>query len=55
MIHFVPSMLQLFLDDPRARDCVSLRRVFCGGEVLTRALHDLYGPAEAANDVSFWD
>jgi amino acid adenylation domain-containing protein len=67
MIHFVPSMLQLFLDDPRAGACGSLRRVFSGGEALTRALHDrvferlparlhnLYGPAEAANDVTFWD
>jgi amino acid adenylation domain-containing protein len=67
MIHFVPSMLQLFLDDPRAGDCVTLRRVFVGGEVLPRALqdrfyarlgaqlHDLYGPTEAANDVTFWD
>jgi amino acid adenylation domain-containing protein len=67
MIHFVPSMLQLFLDDPRAGECVTLRRVFSGGEALTKALHDrvferlparlhnLYGPAEAANDVTFWD
>jgi hypothetical protein len=43
-----------------------LRRVLSGGEALTRTLHDrvferldaelhnLYGPAEAANDVSYW-
>jgi amino acid adenylation domain-containing protein len=67
IIHFVPSMLRLFLDDPRASACTSLRSVFSGGEVLPRALHDrffgllpsrlhnLYGPAEAANDVTFWD
>jgi amino acid adenylation domain-containing protein len=66
-IHFVPSMLQLFLEDPRAAECVSLRHVLCGGEAMPKSLHDrffgrlsaalhnLYGPAEAANDVSFWD
>ena len=65
-IHFVPSMLQLFLEDPRAGDCVSLRRVICSGEALPRALqdrffarldaelHNLYGPTEAAVDVSAW-
>jgi amino acid adenylation domain-containing protein len=65
-IHFVPSMLRLFLDDPRAGDCVSVRRVISSGEVLSRALHDLfferlgaelhnlYGPTECANDVSYW-
>jgi non-ribosomal peptide synthetase component F len=30
-IHFVPSMLQLFLEDPRASDCTSLTRVVCSG------------------------
>jgi amino acid adenylation domain-containing protein len=65
-IHFVPSMLQLFLEDPRAGACVSLRRVICSGEALPKALqdrffarlgaelHNLYGPTEAAVDVSAW-
>jgi amino acid adenylation domain-containing protein len=65
-IHFVPSMLQLFLEDPRARDCVGLRRVICSGEALPRSLqdrffgqldaelHNLYGPTEAAVDVTAW-
>ena len=65
-IHFVPSMLQLFLEDPLAGRCVSLRRVICSGEALPRALqdrfferlgaelHNLYGPTEAAVDVSAW-
>ncbi len=65
-IHFVPSMLQLFLEDPQAGDCVSLRRVICSGEALPKALqdrffarldtelHNLYGPTEAAVDVSAW-
>jgi amino acid adenylation domain-containing protein len=65
-IHFVPSMLQLFLEDPRAGDCTSLRRVICSGEALPKALqdrffgqldaelHNLYGPTEAAVDVTAW-
>src|SRR5208283_2471274 len=27
--HFVPSMLQLFLQEPAVRDCEALRRVIC--------------------------
>ncbi|MFO0758294.1 MAG: non-ribosomal peptide synthase/polyketide synthase [Byssovorax sp.] len=66
-LHFVPSMLRVFLDEPAARDCRSLRLVFSGGEALTpdlcdrffdviegAALHNLYGPAEAAIDVTTW-
>ena len=65
-VHFVPSMLQAFLDDPAAAECVSLQRVICSGEALPRALqdrffsvlgaelHNLYGPTEAAVDVTAW-
>ncbi len=65
-IHFVPSMLALFLDEPSIETCSSLRRVICSGEALTpdlvqRAhdrlaaeLHNLYGPTEAAVDVTWW-
>jgi amino acid adenylation domain-containing protein len=66
-IHFVPSMLRLFLDHPAAASCTSLRRVVCSGEALTRdlqdrffavlpdaELHNLYGPTEAAVDVTAW-
>ena len=65
-IHFVPSMLQLFLEDPRAGRCTSLTRVICSGEALPKALqdrffarldaqlHNLYGPTEAAVDVTAW-
>jgi amino acid adenylation domain-containing protein len=57
-IHFVPSMLQLFLEDPASAGCVSLRRVFAAGEALPRVLQDrffarldaelynVYGPTE---------
>ncbi|MEV0177421.1 amino acid adenylation domain-containing protein, partial [Streptomyces sp. NPDC050803] len=65
-VHFVPSMLQAFLQEPTAMRCTSLRRVVCSGEALPRdlqqqfhqllpaALHNLYGPTEAAVDVTAW-
>ncbi|MGI9309603.1 MAG: amino acid adenylation domain-containing protein, partial [Gammaproteobacteria bacterium] len=65
-LHFVPSMLQAFLQDPLAGSCVSLERVICSGEALPRdlqarchdllraELHNLYGPTEAAIDVTYW-
>jgi len=65
-IHFVPSMLRLFLEHPEADSCRSLQRVICSGEALTADLRDrfysrldtgffnLYGPTEAAVDVTYW-
>ncbi|HEY0462313.1 MAG TPA: amino acid adenylation domain-containing protein [Pyrinomonadaceae bacterium] len=65
-MHFVPSMLQLFLHENLA-GCDSLNRIICSGEALTveqcrrlQALpsvsaHNLYGPTEAAVDVTYWD
>jgi len=66
-LHFVPSMLQLLLDEPDLRQsCITLRRVICSGEALSydlqnrffkhldAELHNLYGPTEAAVDVTFW-
>ncbi|WP_332875819.1 non-ribosomal peptide synthetase [Massilia sp. S19_KUP03_FR1] len=65
-IHFVPSMLALFLLEPATPACTSLRRVICSGEALAPALqtqfqqrlgcelHNLYGPTEAAVDVTHW-
>lgn len=64
--HFVPSMLAIFLAEPRAERCVSLRHVICSGEalpfnlqeqffrLLPAQLHNLYGPTEAAVDVTHW-
>ncbi|MFI7101823.1 non-ribosomal peptide synthase/polyketide synthase [Streptomyces sp. NPDC050161] len=64
VLHFVPSMLDLFVREGLARSCDSLRLVLCSGEELTPALRDgllaqldvdlrnLYGPTEAAIDVS---
>ena len=66
-LHFVPSMLQVFLEEPAAKDCRSLTRVICSGEALPlklqqryferlqAPLHNLYGPTEAAIDVTAWD
>jgi amino acid adenylation domain-containing protein len=68
-VHFVPSMLQVFLDQPGLDACAGLRRVFLSGEAVSRELasrfhaslgrfgvelHNLYGPAEAAVEVSWW-
>ncbi|WP_296265941.1 non-ribosomal peptide synthetase [Pseudomonas sp. UBA6562] len=66
-LHFVPSMLQMFLLDETVGTCQSLRRIVCSGEalpidaqeqVLARlpqaALYNLYGPTEAAIDVTHW-
>ena len=61
-------MLQVFLEDPDAPACRSLRRVFASGEALPYdlveqfhdripapcELHNLYGPTEAAVDVTYW-
>lgn len=68
-MHFVPSMLNLFLEESDVSSCNnSLRRVICSGEALqinTKDrflrllkdvdLHNLYGPTEAAIDVTAWN
>ena len=66
-LHFVPSMLNNFLEEPGVSDCVTLRHVICSGEALPvtlakhfysrsqARLHNLYGPTEAAIDVTFWE
>ena len=68
-LHFVPSMLQAFLEEPALDErCASVRRVVCSGEALpyelqerffarmpaSTELHNLYGPTEAAVDVTYW-
>ncbi|MGA9767429.1 MAG: amino acid adenylation domain-containing protein, partial [Blastocatellia bacterium] len=65
-VHFVPSMLAVFLQEPEAVDCRNLKRVICSGEALGKELsarclrilpadlHNLYGPTEAAIDVTYW-
>ncbi|WP_426177985.1 amino acid adenylation domain-containing protein [Pseudomonas sp. TWRC1-2] len=66
-LHFVPSMLQAFLQDTAVDTCHTLQRIVCSGEALPvdaqqqvfsklpqAALYNLYGPTEAAIDVTHW-
>lgn len=66
-LHFVPPLLQLFIDEPGVAACGSLRRLFSGGEALPAelrnrvlqrlpavALHNRYGPTETAINVTHW-
>ena len=65
-IHFVSSMLQMFLEERDLASCRSLKRVLCSGEALPLELqerffarlgadlHNLYGPTEAAIEVTWW-
>lgn len=67
MIHFVSSMLELFLEDRQELEHPSLRLIVTSGEALSGTLQDktlraypqasfwdLYGPTEAAIHVSAW-
>ena len=67
VVHFVPSMLQLFCEEPGIEDLETLRFVFASGEALPAELaarllkrfggrgvrlENLYGPTEAAVEVT---
>jgi amino acid adenylation domain-containing protein/non-ribosomal peptide synthase protein (TIGR01720 family)/FkbM family methyltransferase len=67
LLHFVPSMLGVFLSDLQTGECSGLKKVLCSGEALKpsqvamfieklpgASLHNLYGPTEAAIDVTYW-
>jgi acyl-coenzyme A synthetase/AMP-(fatty) acid ligase len=66
VLHFVPSMLEVFLQQPLGGKVGSVRYVFCSGEALgydlqqrffaqmACELHNLYGPTEASVDVTAW-
>jgi len=66
-LHFVPSMLQVFLEQPDVAQCTTLVRVIASGEALPAALarrfyvrlpqaslYNLYGPTETTVDVTAW-
>ncbi|MFJ4396907.1 non-ribosomal peptide synthetase [Pseudomonas sp. NPDC089396] len=66
-LHFVPPLLQVFVQEPLAAGCTSLRRLFSGGEALSASLrdrvlqrlpqvqlHNRYGPTETAINVTHW-
>ena len=67
VIHFVPSMLRVFLEQPGVeKHCDTVRMVMASGEaipyeligrseeVLGAPLHNLYGPTEASIEVTHW-
>ncbi|MEO1430397.1 MAG: amino acid adenylation domain-containing protein [Cyanobacteria bacterium J06633_8] len=65
-IQVVPSLLRMLLDTPGIEKCQSLKRVFCGGEILpvevvqdfkhklNAQLNNIYGPTEATIDTTFF-
>jgi amino acid adenylation domain-containing protein len=66
-VHFVPSMLSIFLDTEGVQRCTSVKHLICGGEALSGAtvqrcqtllpdaqVHNLYGPAENPIGTTFW-
>ncbi|MBD2339090.1 amino acid adenylation domain-containing protein [Calothrix sp. FACHB-156] len=66
-LQLVPSLLRMLLDSGKFASCKSLKRVFCGGEVLITELvqrcqsqinaqiYNLYGPTEATIDATYCD
>ncbi|HEU5377016.1 MAG TPA: amino acid adenylation domain-containing protein [Ktedonobacteraceae bacterium] len=65
-IHFVPAMLQVFLQEPELEKCHNLKRVICSGEALTfelqerffahldAELYNLCGATEVSVDSTIW-
>ncbi|OBU85449.1 hypothetical protein MY55_16720 [Chromobacterium subtsugae] len=66
-MHFVPSMLAIFLAEVDAARCASLRQVFTSGETLPPQLRDrfhdwtrharlfnMYGPTETCIEMTMW-
>src|SRR5690606_11135926 len=67
VLHFVPPLLQQFIEEPGVSGCTSLRYLFSGGEPLSPSLrnrvletlpgvtlHNRYGPTEATINATFW-
>ncbi|HEY0610184.1 MAG TPA: amino acid adenylation domain-containing protein, partial [Chitinophaga sp.] len=65
IVHFVPSMLEIFLEGLDPSKCKSLKHVMCSGEALPALtvaefkaklpwvrIHNFYGPTEAAIEVT---
>ncbi len=68
IMHFVPSMLSVFIEVVDVSELESLRAVICSGEALSTSLaeryvethkhcklYNFYGPTEAAIDVSYYE
>jgi len=66
ILHCVPSLLRLLVEEPALQDASAFRAVMCGGETLapqivTRfrsscgaKLYNVYGPTEAIIDSTYW-
>lgn len=68
IIHFVPSMMNAFIQFEEVSKSQSLKKVFTSGEALNYGtakaflslfpkvqISNLYGPTEASIDVTYWD
>ncbi|MCP6763289.1 MAG: amino acid adenylation domain-containing protein, partial [Fischerella sp. CENA71] len=67
VVHFVPSLLDTFLEYPNLEDLSHLKQVICGGEALSvelknkffqklkAKLYHAYGPTETSISVTHWD
>lgn len=65
-VHFVPSMLSIFIQTKSISECSSLKKIVCSGEALPATLvhktyelldvelYNLYGPTEASLEVTSW-
>jgi amino acid adenylation domain-containing protein len=66
ILHCVPSLLRLLVEEPAFDESLALRAVMCGGEALTpqivtrfqsrtgAKLYNVYGPTETIIDSTFW-
>ena len=68
VVQVVPTLLRMLVNEPGFSSCEDLRLVFCGGEALPKEtavrclellpatrLFNLYGPAEATIDATYWE
>ena len=66
ILHCVPSLLRLLIEEPAFDKSLALRAVMCGGEALApqlvarfqsrseAKLYNVYGPTEAIIDSTYW-
>ncbi|SDX33133.1 amino acid adenylation domain-containing protein [Marininema mesophilum] len=66
VLQVVPTQLTMLLNHAEFAQCDTLKRVYCGGEILTPQLQErffatmscdlvnLYGPTEACIDTTYW-
>ena len=66
ILHCVPSLLRLLVEEPAFDETLALRAVMCGGEALApqivarfqsrceAKLYNVYGPTETIIDSTYW-